>query len=132
MNYQNHATKVCVLRPLKTKPAAEDALQLLKVFLDFGAPYILQSDNGREFTANVINELSAIWPDCKIVPGRPRHPQSQGSVERCNQDIENMLRAWMNDNGSADWVTGCRFVQWQKNSSKHRVIGRSPHTALFG
>ena len=27
----------------------------------------------------------------------------------------NMLHAWLDDNGSADWVTGCRFVQWQKN-----------------
>ncbi|KAF2878671.1 hypothetical protein ILUMI_27508 [Ignelater luminosus] len=40
-------------------------------------------------------ELSAKWSDCKIVHGRLRHPQSQGSVERCNQDIENMLRAWI-------------------------------------
>ena len=43
-----------------------------------------------------------------------------------------MLRAWMNDNGSTDWVIWCRFVQWQKNALKHRVIGRSPYTALFG
>ena len=132
MNYQDHATKFCNLRPLKTKRAAEVALELLKVFLDFGAPHILQNDNGREFTAGVIQELSAMQPDCKIVHGIPRHPQSQGSVERCNQDVENMLRAWMNDNGSTDWVIGCRFVQWQKNGSKHRVIRRSLYTALFG
>jgi hypothetical protein len=43
---------------------------------------ILQSDNGREFTANIITELKSLWPDLKIVHGRPRHPQSQHSVER--------------------------------------------------
>lgn len=132
MNYQDHSTKFCLLRPLKTKCATDVAMELLKIFLDFGAPHILQSDNGREFTADVIKELVHMWPDCKIVHGRPRHPQSQGSIERCNQDIENMLRAWMNDNGSTDWAMGCRYVQWQKNTSKHRVIGRSPYTALFG
>ncbi|XP_071050736.1 uncharacterized protein [Onthophagus taurus] len=39
-----------------------------------------------------------------------------------------MLRSWMDDNKNTDWVIGCRFVQ----SSKHRIIGRSPYTALFG
>lgn len=86
-------------------------------FVDFGAPYILQSDNGREFTARIIEELARMWPELKLVHGRPRHPKSQGSVERCNQDIELMLQAWLHDNNSTDWVTGCRFVQWQKNSS---------------
>jgi hypothetical protein len=28
-----------------------------------------------------------MWPDCSIVHGKPRHPQSQGSVERGNADI---------------------------------------------
>ena len=30
------------------------AHELLFIFLDFGAPHVLQSDNGREFTAQVI------------------------------------------------------------------------------
>ncbi|XP_045450426.1 uncharacterized protein LOC123659217 [Melitaea cinxia] len=53
-------------------------------------PCILQSDNGREFVNNVISELA-------------RHSQSQGSVERANQDIENMIGSWMNDNVSTKW-----------------------------
>ncbi|GFV60480.1 hypothetical protein TNCV_3471151 [Trichonephila clavipes] len=32
-----------------------------------------------------------MWATCKIVNGRPRHPVSQGSVERPNQDVEAML-----------------------------------------
>lgn len=132
MNYQDHLTKYCLLRPLKRKKAVEVAVELFKIFIDFGAPCILQSDNGREFPAEVVNELTSMWPDNHIVHGRPRHPQSQGSVERCNQDVENMVRAWLDDNKSTDWVTGCRFVQWQKNFAKHRIIGRSPYTVLFG
>ena len=37
-------------------------------FLLMGSPHILQSDNGREFTANVITELKhvkLIWPELK-------------------------------------------------------------------
>lgn len=100
--------------------------------MEFGAPHILQSDNGREFTASIIEEIVSYWPDCNIVHGRPRHPESQGSVERSNQYVENMLRSWMSDNSSTNWSLGCYFVQWQKNSSKHRIIGRTPYRALFG
>lgn len=73
-----------------------------------------------------------VWPDCKIVHGSPRHPQTQGSVERSNQDVKNMLRAWMRDNNSKNWSVGCNFVQYQKNASFHRIIGRAPYRALFG
>lgn len=132
LNYQDNATKFLNLRPLKTKKANEVAIELMKIFTIFGAPNILQSDNGREFTAKVIEELTAMWPGCKIVHGSPRRPQTQGSVERSNQDVENMLRSWMSDNKSTNWSLGCYHVQYQKNISFHRIIGRSPYKALFG
>lgn len=114
LNYQDNATKYVSLRPLKTKRAQEVAIELLKIFMTFGAPYILQSDNGREFTANIIEELTSMWPECKIIHGSPRRPQTQGSVERSNQDVENMLRSWMNDNRSVNWSVGCYHVQYKK------------------
>lgn len=111
MNYQDHHTKFLHLRPLKSKHAASVAEELLKIFFCFGAPAILQSDNGREFVAKVISELVAMWPHCRIVHGRPRHPQTQGSVERANGDIENSLRSWMMENSSTNWSRGCYEVQ---------------------
>ncbi len=38
----------------------------------------------------------------------------------------------MDDDKSTEWATGSRFVQWQKNFAKHRIVGRSPCTVLFG
>lgn len=98
LNFQDHVTKYLCLRPLRSKQAVEVAQELIKIFLQFGAPTVLQSDNGREFACKVIEELKVVWPQLHIVHGRPRYPQSQGSVERSNQDVENMLRAWMRDN----------------------------------
>ena len=61
MNYQDHLTKFCVIDSLTSKRAAEVAYKLLSnVFLVFGAPHILQSDNGREFTAAIISELKEL------------------------------------------------------------------------
>ncbi|CAG4965256.1 unnamed protein product [Colias eurytheme] len=134
LNYEDDATKFVSLRPLKTKTAQEVAIELVKIFMIFGAPYILQSDNGREFTEKIIEELTTIWPECKIVHGSPRRPQKQVevSVERSNQDVDNMLRMWMNDNNSTNWSVGCYHVQYKKNVSFHHILGRSPYKALFG
>ncbi|KAL0883175.1 hypothetical protein ABMA27_016617 [Loxostege sticticalis] len=132
LQYQDHLTKFCFLRPLKSKEAKEVAIEILKIFLEVGCPNILQSDNGREFTASVLKEIVSLWPACKIVNGRPRYPQSQGSVERSNQDVKNMIRAWMVDNNSNNWSIGCYFAQFQKNSSYHSTIARTPFKALFG
>ena len=92
----------------------------------------MQSDNGREFTATLIKEIATAFPGLKLINGRPRFPQSQGSVERSNQDVELMLRSWCKDNSTNDWVVGLHFVQLMKNTSHHRIIGRSPFQALFG
>ena len=132
MNYQDHAVKFLNLRCLVTKRAAEVAYLLLEIFLVFGAPLILQSDNGREFVAEVIRELKDLWPECTIVHGRARHPQSQGSVERSNQDVERMVTLWCKDNNSTKWSIGMKFVQFQKNKSYHSGLGCSPYEALFG
>lgn len=133
MNYQDHFTKFNFLRPLKSRTAAEVAYNLIDIFTLIGAPCILQSDNGREFAAKVVYELKELWPSLMIVHGRPRHPQSQGSVERSNHDIKQMLIAWTTDNSCSKWAEGLRFVMLQKNSSAHRNLNnRSPFEVMFG
>jgi hypothetical protein len=67
MHYQDHLAKFSILRPLKSKRAAEVAYQLTDIFLLLGAPHILQNDNGREFTANIIIELKLLRPELKLV-----------------------------------------------------------------
>ncbi|GFW39033.1 SCAN domain-containing protein 3 [Trichonephila clavipes] len=69
-----------MLRPLKTKRAEEVAYPVLSIFLIFGTPAILQSDNGRKFSNQIISEICAMWKDVKIVHGKPPHSQTQGSV----------------------------------------------------
>ena len=102
MVYQDHLTKFVLLRALQSKRAEEVAYQLTDNFLTFGAPCILHSDNGREFVNSIIAELTTLWPELKIAHRKPRHSQSQGLVERANQDIENMLASWMKDNHCTD------------------------------
>ena len=91
LNYHDHFTKFCILKPMQTKTAVDVSYHLLDIFTTFGAPVILQSDSGPEFIAKVIEELAEMWTGLKIVHGKPRHRQSQGSVERSNQDIKQLI-----------------------------------------
>ncbi|KFD48312.1 hypothetical protein M514_10804 [Trichuris suis] len=131
MAYQDHLTKFLVLKALKSK-TAEVAHNLVDIFTLLGAPSILQSDNGREFANKVVTGLKRHWPSLKIVHVNPWHSQSQGSVKRANQDIENMLCTWMQDKKTDQWSEGLRFVQLMKNRAFHSRIKRTPYEALFG
>jgi len=61
----------------------------------FGAPRILHSDNRKEYVARIIKDLIALYPKTMIINGRPRHPQSQGLVEKGNDILETKLSAWL-------------------------------------
>jgi hypothetical protein len=77
-------------------------------------------------------QILSLWPECKIVHGKPRHPQSQGSLERANADIKDMTVTWMRENSCKDWLVGIKFVQFQKNLSYHSGIKRIPYKAMLG
>ena len=98
-----------ILRPLQSKTAEEVAYQLVDIFCLQGAPSILQSDNGREFTNKLIQNVLELWPECHLVHGKPCHSQSQGSVERANRDVEGILACWQKINK----CTKSDFARWQ-------------------
>ena len=113
--------------------AEEVAYQLMDIFCMFGTPFILQSDNGREFANKIIQNLADMCPGMKLVHGKLRHSQSQGSAERSNQDVRDMLVAWMSDNNNTKtWSEGLRFIQSKKNRALHSGIKTIPYEAMFG
>jgi len=42
--------------------------------------------------------------------GHPRHPQSQGMIEKGNDILETKLSAWLEDNKRNDWSFGLQMV----------------------
>ncbi|XP_072946622.1 KRAB-A domain-containing protein 2-like [Epargyreus clarus] len=126
LSYQDSTTKFVNPRPLQTKEPSEVASELIKIFLTFGAPSILQYKNESDFFVKVIKELVDLWPQCKTVFAH------QTRVRKNNKTIENMVHDWMKENKSTNWSLGCYFVQYSKNASHHQMIGRTPYKALFG
>ena len=81
--------------PLESKHAVNVSAALNNhLFPYFGVPRILHSDNGREFINSVIEILLQSWhSSIQLVSGRPRHPQSQGVVERAHYTFQRKLSA---------------------------------------
>ncbi|CAF1443538.1 unnamed protein product, partial [Didymodactylos carnosus] len=87
----DHFSKFTFAYPLKNKSPVEVTSKLRALFFSFGPPHLLHSDNGAEFVAQVIVELKTLFPDMCFIRGRPRHPQSQGCIERANGVLNGLL-----------------------------------------
>ena len=51
-----------------------------------------------------------------MLHGRPRHPQSQGSVNYASDGIKKML-TWIKVNKKVKWSDGLKLVDFYKNMS---------------
>jgi hypothetical protein len=83
---------------------------LITIFSIQGTPKILQSDNCREFVAQVIEQVMAMWKGVIIVHRHARRLQTQDSMEQANQDVEQLVGNWLKDNNTRNWVLGLNFV----------------------
>jgi len=93
--------------------------------------------------------LKKTWTDLIILNGRPRHPQTQGLVERGNQTLESALGKWMQSNNRKDWSKGKQInrliiiserllnlglaqVVYSINTSSAQTTKKSPYELVFG
>src|SRR6266508_1430908 len=102
---------------LTSKESVVIAGILYEIFCQFGPPVILQSDNGKEFTASIISNLVELWPGLKLINGRTRHQQSQGLVERANSILEKKIGAWMEQNKSKNWTICLNYIVFIMNNT---------------
>ena len=118
LNYQDHFTKWVVLKGLKEKNAREVVINLVTIFYTLGAPNILQSANGKELDDKLLLEpLNALWPSTKRIHGKPRKPQSQGSVKNVNNRVQNILQCILEREGHTHWAKVLDKVAYMKNTS---------------
>lgn len=120
------------LKATKTAKALDAAAALLEVFGRYGAPKMLRSDRGSQFTAAVIGNLlnlAGVGRHLTI----PYRPQSNGLVERANKELGRHLRALVMDQRVAEtWSMALPLVQRLLNSTPNRTIGTTPARVMFG
>lgn len=128
-------TRFVELRATPTCSAEEAARTLLDVFGRYGAPLYLRSDQGPSYTAAVISQFLTLVNSTHR-PTLPYRPQSNGAVERANQEVMRHLRALLFDRsgviGIDDWPSLLPLVQRIVNATVHSSTGFSPAQLLFG
>lgn len=111
------------------------ASRVHQAFLDhwvtyFGPPRIIQTDNGRQFIAQIFNELVELLQSSHHFTIR-YHPQANGLVERTNRVVKAALRSVVGDRPGT-WHKFIPELRLALNSAIHRSTGEQPLYLLTG
>ena len=131
LNCIDHFSKFSWTYPLKHK-TANDAIKLRELVFTFGPPKILHNDNGKEFIATVITKLKPLFPEMLFIRGRPRHPQTQGCIERANRVLCDALGKWIDSNKSTYWSGDLLPVIYGINTKLSNVTNTTPYHVILG
>ena len=101
-----------------------------KVFPLFGAPRVVLSDRGPQFTAQFWKEIMSLM-QTKVAIATSHHPQTDGQSERTIQTLLRLIRTYASQN-QGDWETHLPLFEVALNAVTHAATGMSPHRVLFG
>ena len=99
-------------------------------FFRYSPPQTLHSDQGRQFESRLIYEICHIL-GIKKTRTSPYHPQGDGSAERFNRTLLNML-AIAARNNPLNWENYVRPLCMAYNTSVHSSTGFTPFYLMFG
>jgi hypothetical protein len=132
LHCRDHFTKFSWAYTIPSKEARHVADNVLSLFYQFGPCRILQSDNGKEFTASVIKDWKSLWSGLIILSGRARHPLSQGLVERGNSTLCDILGKLIHDRDTSRWTSCLAPAVYSMNTSLAQGIKHTPFEVVFG
>ena len=115
--------------PDHTAYTVADAL-VVEVFLKFGTPLVLHSDQGTEFQSELMKEICRLL-EIKQTRTSPYHPQSDGLVERFNRTLLDMLSKVCAENPTT-WDHHLPYVMCAYRSTQHSSTGCSPNMLMLG
>ena len=126
----DYATRYPEAVPLKSIDAEHVAEELIKVFARVGVPQEILTDQGSNFTSQLLAELYRLL---HVHPIRtsPYHPQTDGLVERFNQTLKSMLRRTAAGDGK-DWDKYIPYLLFAYREVPQASTGFSPFELVYG
>ena len=101
-------------------------------FFRFGPPEQLHSDQGRNFEAEVVQEIICKLLEIVKTETSPYHPQSDGLVKRMNHTLLVMQCLWQYVTNNPCWDSHLRRLCMAYNKSVQSTTGCSPFFLMFG
>lgn len=123
-------TKFTILKPLR-KAESGVTIKCLEedIFLTFGVPQILISDNGKQFTSKQFVKFLEMY-SVRHMKNANYHAQHNPS-ERVNRVINACIRAYIGKN-HRDWDLHISEIACALRTSKHESTGCTPYFINFG
>ena len=108
-----------------SKHAAHVAQFLYETFMNEGYPLIIQSDNGKEFINQIMEKLRELL-GTRQIKSAPRHPQTNGQIERFNQTLKKRIKKLTGSKARAPWAHLLPVAVCLYNKTVHSAHHRRP------
>ena len=119
------------LRLLESKSSQFIASELESIYMEHGSPEIIQCDQGGKFKKAL--KLLCDRMNIKLIDSRPRHPQSQGKVERCHRTLRSKMEYDLQKMGQdgVNWAKQFPLYQRILNDDPKEVIAHKTPFEIF-
>lgn len=101
-----------------------------EVLVRFGIPFIIHSDQGRQYESKLFLEMCRLL-GIKKTRTTPYHPKSDGMVERFNRTLLSMLSTYVQEN-QRDWDLHLPYILMAYRSTEHETTSFSPNMLMLG
>lgn len=113
--------------PLRRQTTANIASNVLvRWFQVHGTPRVIISDNGPGFHSHTMKDTMKML-GVTMHYTSPYHPQSNGTCERLNGTLINMLASYTNTDNQNRWIHYIQMVVFAYNTSVHSATGYTPY-----
>ncbi|KAL3279297.1 hypothetical protein HHI36_016805 [Cryptolaemus montrouzieri] len=129
LTMQDDLTKYSYACCIPNHEAKTIADEFLKFITLFGIPETILSDNGTDFTSNVIKELNKLFK-IKHIFASPYHPQTNGSLERSHHTLKEYLKHYINES-QTNWDEYIPLAMFCYNSHYHKTTNYMPFELLL-
>jgi hypothetical protein len=130
LTLQDDLTKFSQAYPIPNHEAETIAKQLTEKFIcNFGIPTSILTDQGKDFTSNLLKNVAKLFK-IKQIQTTAYRPQSNGGIEKfhaCLADLKHFISDKLNN-----WDEWVPFAIFSYNSTPHTSTKFSPHELVFG
>uniref|UniRef100_K7EX21 Integrase catalytic domain-containing protein n=1 Tax=Pelodiscus sinensis TaxID=13735 RepID=K7EX21_PELSI len=126
----DYATRYPEAVPLRNITASTVAEELVKIFARVGLPEEILTDQGTNFTSNLMKELCRLFR-VRALRTSVYHPQTDGLAERFNRTLKGMLKKFAQEDPSG-WDRALPALMFAVREVPQASTGFSPFELLYG